>query len=445
MIKKLKHKLNNDANLRELLSGSAITFIMRIGGMGLGYLTILIIARKYGAEGTGIYSLTSQTINSLAIIGTMGMNMSVLRYVGQYANKEGSIIWLKNLYKKILQFSLPFTLIISVLVFLFAQEIAIHIFDNSTYTNALKLGAIILPFFTINLIDVEFIRGLKRLKISEFLRSVNRQTIVLILVLFVVFGYEELDPVIALIIGFFCTFLFSASYIARFFKKSKNNTNNTLTLLPRRELLKTSTPMLVITFSTFLFGQSGSLFLEAYATTDQVGIYNVCLQLALLVSLVLTVVNTISAPKFSELFWDKKMKELQRVINQSNKMIFFGSLGVAFFLMIFSKFVLGFFGQEFTGGIFVLLLLIFAQLINAITGSTGTFLMMGGYQAILRNIVVITAVISVIGFLILVPVYGMIGVAIIAVLSSIILNITSAAYIYKKIGLITFYNPFKPK
>ena len=41
LIKKIQDKLSRDANLKELLSGSAITFVIKVTGMLIGYIAVL--------------------------------------------------------------------------------------------------------------------------------------------------------------------------------------------------------------------------------------------------------------------------------------------------------------------------------------------------------------------------------------------------------------------
>lgn len=448
MIKKLKNKLNNDANLKELLSGSAVTFVIKVTGMLIGYLVVLFISRKYGADGVGVYGLTIKSLNFLAIFGAIGMNVSVLRYVGQYAQKKEVVFWLRKLYVNILQFVFPFSVLIAFLLFYFAEKIAVYVFDNASYVFAFRLGAFVLPLYTINLINIEFIRGLKKLRFSEFFRSISRQIIIFILITLPILIYGQKDVVLALTIGIFGTFVFSSGYVLNFIKKNKAKKSCKIKNITKKELLKTSTPMMVTTVTYFYFTNSGSMFLEAFSTTNQVGIFNVCLQLSMLVSMVLVVVNTISAPKFSELYWQNKPDELQEVIDHSNRLVFIGSICISLILIITASWILTLYGEEYKAGVIPLIILVVGQLINALAGATGTILNMCGYQAILKNITIITAVVSSALFLTLTPLYGILGVCITVAAGQIIYNISSSIYIFKKANIRTFYNPivdFKKK
>lgn len=440
MIQKFKNKLQADSTLKELFKGSSITFFIKLLGMLTSYLVVLLISRKYGAEGVGIYGLSHRLINSIAIFCALGLNISVLRYVGEFNTKKNAQAYLRKLFKYILQLSLPFAVLISIIIYSLASIIAEQLFENPVYTEAIQIVAIILPFFTLNIIYVEFIRGLKLLKVSEYLRSINTYLIILILLFLPFLNFGELKSVYAMAIGMTVTFIISLQFIFIILKNSKLKAE--VTSFSKKKLMSTSMPMMVISVSSFILAFAGTFFLELYSTTSNVGIFNVCLMLSQLVSLALTVVNTISAPKFSELFWSNKKEELKKVIHQSSKLIFWSSMMVSIVLILASKYVLALFGNEFIIGQNILLILVLGQIINAATGSVGVFLNMTGNQKVLRNIIFLTTIVVLIGYYMFVPTYGMIGVALVSISGTIFLNVTSAIYVYKELNYTTFYIPF---
>lgn len=440
MLQKLKKKLSSDKNFKELLFGSYITFVLKVLGMLLSYLVLKLVSSYYGAEGVGLYGVSNKILRAVGITCALGFNISVLRYVGEYSNNRERSSYLKTIFNYFNQLSLPVSLIVGVLIYFYSNYIAIYVFENSDYTLALKIIAFALPMFTLNLINVEFIRGLKLLKVSEFLRSVSVYFVILIVLFFSILNRGLFNPIYALILGVFTTFLISVIFIYSYLKKLGNRKEKVS--LKMSGFVKTSMPMMVISISSFVLAFSGLFFLEIFSSTKHVGIYNICVMLAQLVSLTLTVVNTISAPKFSELYWNNRKKELKKVIRQSSKLIFWSSLFISIVMIALSKIVLSYFGKEFLLGHNILIILVFGQIINAATGSVGIFLNMTGNQKVLRNIIIATAVFVVMGYYLVIPIYGMLGAAIISVIGTTILNVFSAIYVYRKLQYVTFYIPF---
>ncbi|NOR54701.1 MAG: oligosaccharide flippase family protein [Sulfurovum sp.] len=442
MLKRLKAKLNGDIHLKEILTGSAVTFVLKMSGMLLGYVVLLIISRQYGAEGIGVYNLTLIVMTFVAMMSTMGMNVSILRYVGQF-NKSCEEYKLKLLYRYAVELVVPFSLLLAVGLYFFAGVIADNVFHNPVYKPALEYAAIIVPFMALQDISIEFIRGLKQLKVSEFLRSVNRPVINITLLLIIgLFIVDELLPLYTLGLGIIISALFAVFFIV---KKLQKIVPESKIEFSKKELITTSFPMMIISVASFVMGNISLFMLEAFSTTKEVGIFSVALQIATLISLVLVVVNTISAPKFSELYWSKKSHELQKVISHATRLIFFSSLFMSIFIVIFSKSILSMFGDEFIIGSTALIYLMFGQLINSATGSVGILLNMTGHQKELQVIILITVIITIVLNIVFVPIYGMNGAAVITMLGTIILNVASAIFAKRKLMLTTYYLPIFTK
>lgn len=441
MIETIKHKLRNDEHLRELLKGSATTFILKITGMIFSYVVILLISKNFGAQGVGVFGVVQNLLTLTALIACLGLNASILRYVGEY-NSQNRDSALSRVYKISSLIALMCSLILSIALFFFSDFISSSIFFNTDYFLPIKITALILPFYSISLINIEFIRGLKKLQISEFLRSVSRFLIIIFVLSIPMLNYDQLNPIFALSIGVILTALIGFLYVRRILLKGypRKVTNEPTT----NELMATSLPMMITTVSAFLLGSVGLFVLEHYESTKNVGVFDLCFKLSQIVILFLLVVNSISAPKFSELYWSGRSQELHKYLRQSSKILFIISILVCSVLFTFPNTLLSFFGVEFLeNGTLILRILVLGQFLNAITGSVGVFMNMTGYQKMNRNITLLVAFISIITTVLLTKNFGATGTAI-AVSGSIGLNNLIAAFLVrKKTGFSTFYNPFE--
>lgn len=436
MLKKLRSKLGDDQNLKELLSGSAITFVLKLTGMLLGYVAVYLISRKNGAEGVGYYGLINQTLLIVALFAALGTNVSILRYVGQYDNDQDRPK-LRNVHRAVLQIILPSSVLLGLALYFFSDFLAERFFSNAEYAAGIKVIAILLPIYVLDNISIEFVRGFKKLKISEFARSVVKP---LTLVSSLWIYYNDSIPNIFIIyfltIGILLSALLSNTTVLFFLNRIDKYS---LDRIHTREVFKTSSPMMISAVSGILMTSVSLFILEFYQNTSDVGVYSVCLRLAQLISIVLIVVNTISAPKFAELYWARKSDELQRIIRQSTKLMFWGSLTLSTILALGSSWILGFFGSEFIEGQAALWILIFGQLMNAATGSVGLFLNMSGHQNILRNTALGSLTLQIILAIILIPVIGLLGAAIATAASGIIWNLMCILYVKKKLNIKTYY------
>lgn len=440
MIAKLRQKLNRDLHFKEILTGSAITFALKMSGMLLGYVVVLMVSRMYGAEGVGFYSLSVSVLTFLAMVSALGMNVSILRYVGQF-NKADEAHKLKLLYRYALQLSLPVSLVVSALLFWFAEAIATYVFGNGTYTQALRFVALMVPFFTLQEISVEFIRGLKKLKVSEYLRSVNRPLFNIVLLgacAYLSFS-DIMAPLYTLGVGIVAGGIIAYMYIQKHLRYIADTPSESFN---KRALLNTSVPMMVTALTSYMMGNISLVLLEIYTTTEEVGIFSVAFKIATLISLTLMVVNTISAPKFSELYWGQKHKELQQILDQSSKLIFFSATAFSVLILVFDKQILALFGTQFVEGSMALTLLVIGQMVNAMTGSVGVFFNMTGKQNIFQLLSLLSLFTTIIFGLVLIPKYEIFGAAISFLIGVVTKNIIAAEYIRIKYGFVTYYTPF---
>ena len=439
MLEKIKNKLNGEVHFKDLLKGSAITFVLKISGIGSSYVLIYLIAKRLGAEGVGFFQVMLQILTILGMVLGLGMNISVLRYVGQFNNEENRPK-MHALYKYFLQTVAPLSFCVGILLYFGANYIVHWIGKDEEYAEGLKLIGIVLPFFTINQISVEFIRGLKKLQISELVRSVL-SPLVMILGISVLFRQiqTKVDIIYLLVFSLIINSMVSRWAIWKTLKKVTKNTFG----FERKEFMKTSYPMLLTAVCSSLLAAMPFFFLDYYTTQADVGVYSVAFRLALIPSLVLKVINIIAAPKFSELYWAEKMQELQKLITQSTKLMFWAALGLVIIIVFFGKYDLQVFGEKFQEGYLVLLILSLGQLVNAATGSVGVVMNMSGKQKDLRRVITILTVIGFCSYLTL-GTWFKVSYFYIAIVSAVIdavLNIYLSSLVFKKYKIKTYYIP----
>lgn len=438
MIDKLLNVLKSDIHFKDILKGSSITFILKISGMIAGYFLIYIISDRLGAEGVGFFNFLMYVLILLSMFIGLGMNISVLRYVGQF-NNEHNLPKIKLLYKYFMMIVSPLAVIVSFILY-FSSEYLVDLFNKeSEYAEGLKIIGIILPFYSLNQISIEYIRGLKQLHISELVRSLLRP-VVMCLGIFIFFGEQltKIDLVYLLMLAVIVNFLVSQATILNKTKRITSKTSG----LSVGEFLKTSLPMMITSLSSTLFLALPIFFLDFYSSQAEVGIYSVANRLASLVSIILIVINTIAAPKFSELYWGNNMKELQKVISQSTKLMFWVAFIISIALIIFGKMILGIFGEEFKAGYYVLVILVISQLINAATGSVGVFMNMTGRQKTIRNVFFISVLALFISFVILGDNLNMLTASIAFTFLQITISVIPTFIILKELKLKTYFTLF---
>lgn len=220
------------------------------------------------------------------------------------------------------------------------------------------------------------------------------------------------------------------------------NGNDAIQPVPAGEILSISTPMLMTASMQFFIGQTGVLLLGIFRTESEVGYYAVAVKLATLTAFVLQAVNSMTAPKFSELYHTNRMDELFHVAKKSTKLIFWTTAPILLILIVFGKPILSvLFGEDFIMAYPAMVFLVIGQFVNSISGSTGYFMNMTGHEKHFRNIIFFSALLNISLGLVLIPRFGLTGAAIAGMMSLCFWNIATLVYIKSKFGKIIGYLP----
>lgn len=409
--------------------------------MGISYLLMIFISRELGEEGIGIYNLSLAILGVLIMIGCLGFNTSVIRFVSQY-NAKGWLSSIRSLYSSIIRVILPLALLLGVILFFLAPYLAQVVYEDPKLELPFRIVAFTLPFGILATVNVEFIRGLKKVHISELFRNLSLQIVTLLgLALAWFYGLEDEYPILFYGVGFFISMSFTSAFVYRFLKRSKRDPQVDEPKFVLKSHLLISLPMILTSFIQLINGKVDTLMIGIFETTAIVGIFSVAFKLSVITNFAIGALKTIAMPKISELFWEEKMTELNQVIQKSTQMIFAFAGPVSLVLLIFPEFILGLIKEEFIAGATTLRIFALTQLINAASGMVAVFLNMTGNQVFFTKLVAVSTTLNIVLNWFLIPRYGMEGAAWASMFSIVLWNIIGAIFIYRKYAIMTFFNP----
>ena len=200
--------------------------------------------------------------------------------------------------------------------------------------------------------------------------------------------------------------------------------------------LRSALPLLFIGGTAVITLQTDVFMLAMFKGAEEVGIYRVASRVAEMVAFTLGVVNMVIEPSISSLYTEKKIIQLQGVLTKSARLTLALAIPSAVFLVLFAEPVLSFvFGQDYIAGATPLIILCFAQLVNAGAGSAGKILNMTGFEKEGAWGMGIGAVLNILLNLILIPKWGAEGAAVGTGLSLIAWNIILVVFVRKRVGL----------
>ena len=436
-------KLQLDFNLRELLRGSAIVFLFKFLGLFSGYVLSYIITKHYGEETLGIYSLSFTLLSFVVVLSRMGLDEAMVKVISDlfYMNKQGQA---KDAYLKSAFLILLVSALFSVLVFQSADVIAIW-FDNESLTKAFKIISYTIVPYALIKVNADTLRGMKKMKAFSYLQV---GSLFLLMSVVLLLGIQFLNetvylPIYSLLIAAIVVCLWSFVLLKRNFK-----VNNTGTEKMKR-LMKISLPMMLTSSMFLVLSWTDNIFLGRFLSEDQVGIYFIAFKLGLIISLSLFAVNSIAAPKFSELSTANDQVLLKRLAMQSANLNLGSSLPVFIILIFTTEWLLSLYGNSFIIAKYCVYILAVGQLFNALSGSVLNFLNMTGNEKLVSKIVLSAALLNIILNYYLIPIFeaydtwsGIEGAAIASSICLIYWNALGLYFVYKHHGFLMFPNPF---
>ena len=432
-------RFSGDVHFFELLKGASSTFILKIVGLLLGYVLAIFITNKFGALVFGQYVTALLIVEILAIVSRLGIDTALVRFVSRYVHKGASHLINQLFFKSVAIVTLA-AVIFTVLLLLFSDYIADFMNLDEEYLLIVSFSFIPLVLFHMN---TQAIRGLKHMLSFSFLSNVAISLFTLItMVVLLAFSSSEKLPVYAYVMSVFIMTI--SSYFLWFFHRSKisdEKQNHSETELSTKALFKFSLPLLMGQSMMLIMGKVDLFMLANMTSSDQVGIYNIALKLSMLAYMGLMAVNSIAAPKFSEIHASGDVQALKKIVQQSTKTIFWVTFPVIILFLSVPKLILSTFGDEFKLAAMALIILSISKMFSAISGSVGTFLQMVGKQNVFQNILIFTAVINIILNYLLIPQYGIDGAAFASAISGVIWNALMILYIKKNFGFWTIYFP----
>lgn len=423
-------KLKENSDLKEILLHGASTFGFKIISLLLAYLLMLLIANKFGADVFGRYSIALTLSQLLVMVFTLGLPTAIVKLTSNSQNFN--ITFQNNYFSKTLLITLISGVLVSAILFVFSEFLSVRIFKDLH----LKDYFILSSFFLIPLMFHELFSNFFRGK-KDFTKY-NFFTFILPYVFFfsifytlISYSFREEITFLSYVLGIALIFILELVAYFKLGIKTKINFST-------KKLLKLALPMMFSTSLLFLLNWTDIFMLGSMKTSSEVGIYNVAFKIASLGYIVIIAINVVIAPKISELYGEKKMETLKKVIHQSTRLIITLTLPLMLILFLLRKPILSFFGEEFLLGETALIIIGIGVLISSISGNVDQILNMTNGHKILRNITFFCFITNVVLNYLLIPLYGINGAATASLITNVLINVICLYYIKKNLGFLTF-------
>lgn len=422
--------------LGEYLSGFSATvfysFSMRAGGAALAFLFSIILGRVLGPAGVGVYFLALTIVNIGSIISRLGLDNAVLKFAS-ISYSEGNLPRFSAVYRKSVVLVSVTGVFCSLLLWKFLPFFELTAAENSEFRDVvfwMLFG--IVPLSLVQL-QGEFLKARNQPVLGLAVQSTIHQGLLLL----VVVGVALMSPARPLLIAvaFSCsiivTCLITMSYvIARTGINWSESINS-------KTLLRMGLPLLWVSGLNLMMDWTDIIVLGMYEDSSSVGIYAIAVNVSGLISFFLIAANSVVAPKFAALHYQGKTDELETLARKCTFGLAAVGVPAALLLGLLAVSTLNLFGPGFADGALALRILLIGQIINVVVGPVGCILIMTGGERVVRNNAFLAVAANVIGNLLLIPAFGMIGAAASTAGSLVLKNLLLFAYLRKRMSIST--------
>ncbi len=428
-----------DTALKQIARGAGITFIGLAFFSLFGFFYRLLIARYLGPGDYGKIALAMTILALGTAVSVIGLNAGLQRYVSYFIGKKDKKRIVGTI-KSGFRISFPLSLFISLIVFIFSPQIALHIFHNPELTPLFRIFSLIIPFNAAILLLKSLFLSFKKPEYSVYVESFGEQFLKLILTLVVVLlGGKILGVAYAYLAALSITLIFG--FLLLQFKVFKVFKSKIMPVFDYRTLLIFSVPLFLSRILSLVMGWTDTFLLGYFKNETFVGLYNVALPLATSLTIFFTAFGALFFPIVTELYARKKITDIRNVYTVILKWIFLVTFPIFFLMILFPREIIRIlFGGAYLPASVALVMLCFGYFIHATIGPANLGLQTFKKTRYILYITLGMATLNVILNILLIPRFGMIGAA---AATTTTLFLTHLSFFFKFRTIIKFKIPFK--
>jgi O-antigen/teichoic acid export membrane protein len=435
---------------RRLLSGSTWALGGKIGAATIGIVTNGVLARLLTKQEFGVYFLAFSIISLGAVIGSLGLPKTVLRFVaenmtlGQPGRARRAIYTALGLgVLGALCTSLAYFFIVGDLV-------SRYLFHSSALVAIIGLTAGWMAISAMQEIMAETFRGFHDIRMATLFgglatggKSAGLIMRIMLLACLALLGlmsgwHTDLRTVILASIG---SGVASSLLAALFLHKriSSLGTQGMENPISAGDELRDAFPILIISLTSFILLSAADLWILGIFRSDaDVAVYGAAARLVALIAMPLLLTNLVLPPIIAEMYAQGRMAELEGTLRSFSTLSGVPSLLVLIVFMLLGGPILGVvYGSGYQSAAMVLVLLSAGKLAAVWAGSCGAVLQFTGHQRSMLRVNLLTSPLFIIGALLVVRDYGPVGIASMTAAITVLQNAALVLVAKRKTGMWT--------
>lgn len=402
---------------KKIYQGAAISFMTRVGGVGLMFIAQALMARSMSQAEYGYFIYGISIIPILAFFGKLGYEATPLRFLHEYEDQPK----LRNGFI-LSSFGIVAVLSSIVSILLFAISIFFKDALADTVQHALQYGSWIILFFALTYVAQAILKAVKLIFYSQFFAQLLLPIILLVATLATGMHMSSIGGFLAyggaFVISTFWAWLII--YKRVFKKRQAYELKNVF-------WLRISMPLFVSLLVTALLPRLGNIVIGFLEGPEEVAAYSVVSRIAVLFTFITSSLTAIADPTISELYHKNDHARILRLTRKVYLVSILIGLAGLVFTAVAGQYLLLAFGHSYVPYKGILLILIIGQSLNIMNGPSISLFTVTGHQSTFMKIMLGSCISLCILLALGLRVSGLMGAA---VATSLNMLFTSIAIIY---------------
>jgi O-antigen/teichoic acid export membrane protein len=421
-----------------MIKRSLGVLVLNASGLFLSLLLQIFLARMLDKEVFGAYQYLVSFLTAAVVFGTFGADGLAFRLISQFrATNEVSLAKGVESYSVSLAWS--FSIGLAVVLFFLAEWLP-DIFPSGV-AEGLRVGVWVLPFLAVAMVYQSIIAGSRASFLARIPDLIFRPIFFVAIFWLVVdsdTGGASVNKLALTLLAatfcMFCVFAFLKRFVTRELVDIRAYT------IREKEWQAQATGLFAITVLTALITQTDVLLLGYLTSVEDVAVYSVAQKFSQFLLFGSFAVNLVSGPMLSGLNkLNGKRDSLQSTLRTVATSYVIFALPVACLFVVEGDFLLGLFGDGYSDGLAILLILSLGQFIAAVFGAAGFMLTISELRKEMITILLKVELLNLVGIVILTKCWGLIGAAVASAAAMFILNFCLALEVRRRVGLDTSF------
>lgn len=421
-----------NSSLKTAAKGTTLILFGSSVSLPLWFATKILIIRNTTTEEFGIYSLALAVASIISVLATLGLQEGATRFVsvflGEEKTKDASDASGSAIRISMISGAASF-----LLLFFLAGPAARYVFYMPELATPLRVISLFIPFFVMAQVIGAVLRGHNIIRPKVYYLDIGWPLFFMaFLCIMLVMGFPFISILYAYLFSAITVFVAISSYG---YKKIGLNPFSIRARGHYSELIRFSLPLTAGGIAGMVLAWTDTFMLGRYMMAEDVGVYNVSISLARLLTFSLGALGFVFLPLAGKMHARGQHAELKRTYQVLTKWIFSITLPVFFILFLFPEMTITFFfGDSYVASSGPLSILSLGFLFHVFLGANGVILIVLGFSRAIMNISIFAAILNVALNYILIKRLGLgiTGAAVATAVSYIALNIAISAVVYRE-------------